>query len=100
MDTIEMTKWIQNKEIYKEIFSRQSLKNSSATLGGSMEELIREIQLRFAMQRKEYYITHKAIIEIEVLDGVLMQKLKKYLANNGYYCYNINNTLIITKYRD
>ena len=69
-------------------------------MGKNNEELIREIQLRFAMQRKEYYITHKAIIEIEVLDGVLMQKLKKYLANNGYYCYNINNTLIISKYRD
>ena len=66
----------------------------------TLKDYLKEIQLRFAMQRKEYYITHKAIIEIEVLDEVLMQKLKKHLANNGYYCYNINNTLIITKYRD
>ena len=66
----------------------------------TLKDYLKEIQLRFAMQRKEYYITHKAIIEIEVLDGVLMQKLKKYLVNNGYYCYNINNTLIISKYRD
>ena len=65
-----------------------------------LEDYIREVQIRFVMQRKEYYINHKNTIEIEILDKVMMQKLKKHLANNGYYCYNINNTLIITKYRD
>ena len=64
-----------------------------------LEDYIREVQIRFAMQRKKYYINHKNTIEIEILDKVMMQKLKKYLVNNGYYCYNINNTLIITKYR-
>ena len=65
-----------------------------------LEDYIREVQIKFAMQRKEYYINHKNTIEIEILDKVMMQKLKKHLVNNGYYCYNINNTLIITKYRD
>lgn len=66
----------------------------------TLKDYLREIQIRFAMQRKGYYINHKNTIEIEVLDEVMIQKLKKYLANNGYYCYNINNTLIIAKYRD
>ena len=51
-----------------------------------LEDYIREVQIRFAMQRKEYYINHKNTIEIEILDKVMMQKLKKHLAINFILC--------------
>ena len=65
----------------------------------TLGDYLREIQIKFMMQRREYYTNHKNTIEIEVLDNVMIQKLKIYLTNHGCYVYNINNTLIITKYR-
>lgn len=63
-----------------------------------LERYLKEINYKFLIKREEYYKGYNSTIELTVEDENIIN-LKSYLTRSGCYCYNLGNTLIITKYR-
>ena len=64
-----------------------------------LERYLKEINYKLLMKREEHYKGYNSIIELTVEDEDIIN-LKSYLAQKGFYVYNIGNILVITKYRN
>ena len=64
-----------------------------------LERYLREINYKFLMKREEHYKGYNSTIELTV-DKEDIINLKLYLTQKGCYVVDIDNILVVTKYRN